>query len=412
MQNDHLLQDLEKISYGISTAKNLQANRITTYNQIFDLLKNENSEVSLRKEACNAVFTLYKTVDKRRAIPPLLVALKSQDDDLRADAAKTLGQLNSRRAVDSLIELARDKTQPELVRTMAIQGLEGIGDKRAILPLTQIMFDQSEDLRIRIQAVEWTSEFTDGRSLEDYVALLSDPSPDIRFWAAFGLTWLNNWIDITPALEKLDEIVAFDHNLPSLWGWHVDREALRALETIHYRQVTRQNFDEKLAFRSLHITYLISPAPEYITLDWRYRKWNENGFYTTDTLPEINLRIDPKLLAKKLTEKWPEIKLNVREPRTHAYLLDWHLQIDGSDMIGGLHRDQYGVVITGGKEIIIPFSAWYRELFPTSQPLYIYQWAEPHVELKPNATTTELEKTLYRSPPSADKVKTEPLIFG
>jgi hypothetical protein len=411
MQEDQLLKDLENTSYGKATAKNLQANGITSYSQIFDLLKNENSDLTLRKEACSAVFALYKTVDKRRAVPPLLIALKSHDEVLRSDAANALGQVNSRRAVEPLIELACDKTQPEMVRVMAIQGLDGIGDKRAVLPLTQIMFDQSDDLRIRTQAVEWTSEFTDGRSFENYVVLLSDPSPDIRFWAAFGLTWLTNWTDITPALEKLDEIVAFDHILPTLWGWHVDREALRALEIIHYRQVTRQSFDEKLAFRSLHATYLISPAPEYITLDWRYRKWNENGFYTTDTLPEIKLMIDPELLAKKLTEKWPEIKLNVREPHTQAYLLDWHLQIDGSDMIGGLHRDQYGVVITGGKETIIPFSAWYRELFPTSQPLYLYQWAEPHVELKANATATELKKTLYGSPPSADKVKTEPLIF-
>jgi hypothetical protein len=159
--------------------------------------------------------------------------------------------------------------------------------------------------------------------------------------------------------------------------------------------------------------YLISPAPEYMTLDWRYRKTEDGGQYTTEALPEIKLKIQPERLAQKLSEEWSEIRLNVREPHPQAYVLDWHLQIGGENLIGGLHRDQYGVVLMGDRDVIERFAVWYRSLFPETQRLYFYEWADVHVELKPGMSATEIDNALYsRHRISITDVKSENLSFG
>jgi hypothetical protein len=381
--DDQLIQDLET-TYG-EIIELLYQHDITTYSQLFAVLRDENADASLRLQICWALPHLSAVAGKRRVVPSLIDVLKSTNEHLQRDAAQALGSLGSRRAVFPLIELAQDKNQPEMARIFAITALQSIDDKRAIAPLTAIMFDQSDNLRVRAEAVEWTSHFADASSLPDYIALLSDSAADIRFWASFGLTQF--FTDISQALSELDRLVAFDHILPKHWGWHVDREAINPLEKA-YIQVWKGYSDD-----AKYYTWLISPVPEYGTFFRQYRKWADEDwtYYTAAQPPPVTLDVDPAWLADRLREQWPDVQLNVRQPRPQAYLLDWRMSIEGVIFSGALHRDRYAVVATSDAEAVYAFTAWYRSIIAPEQPLFLYEWADIALELRPGMTASEIE---------------------
>ncbi|MEO8613330.1 MAG: HEAT repeat domain-containing protein [Chloroflexota bacterium] len=386
----------------------MNSHQTYTYKDLARFLVDENADLDLRREICLAFCDACPMLDKRRAVTPLLAALNSTDKPIQSTAARTLGRMCSLRAVSPLIHILADRDQTMELRMDAIDALWSISDDRAIPIFDQIIHDSDENVIVRSHALEWY--FGKPDPIQVYIQLLSAPEPDIRFWAAYRLT--QAFDDISPALSELDRVTATDHNLPIGFGWQINREAMQALETIYFRLITQAAPDENGEYHSRGSMYLISPAPEYSTVQWRYRKWNENWVYMNEPLPEIKLRIEPDWLADKLREKWPEIGLNIREPRPQAYVLDWHLQIDEKNMIGGLHRDQYGIVLTGDVELIYAFAEWYRGLFTDSQRLYLYQWADPHVELKPGVSAAEIEKAANRTSMSAVDVKAEDLSFG
>jgi hypothetical protein len=409
MDDDHLLQDLIVAEKPQGEKYNwLVEKKITTYSQLFDFIRNERNDHKLRWEACYAVHRLWNTIDRRRAVPCLLTALNTKDEQVRCAAANTLGMLKSKRAVVPLMTILNDKSESVTVRHWVIDGLSLIGDNRALPLFWQIIDDPTEHPEIRSRAIEMM--FESPEPIERLIALFADPLPDIRFWAAYALSFSPP----PEALAELDRIVAYDHTLPICWGWHVDREAMLPLETIFYRKLLgyyENNEAEEYPWYGSGNFYLISPAPEYWTLSQRYRKSKDDWTYTTDALPEIKLRIEPDWLAEKLQKKWPRIRLNVREPRPQAYLLDWHLQSGEQHLIGALHRDQYGVVLTGD-DLVYTFAEWYRGLFPDTQRLYLYQWADPHTELRPGMTAEAIEEANNRTATSAVELQAEDLTFG
>ena len=76
----------------------------------------------------------------RRAVGPLLEALKSTRKWLRAGAAWGLGKLRDPRAVEPLILLLKDPKKQ--VRKNAAWALGNIGDKRAVPGLTECLGDE------------------------------------------------------------------------------------------------------------------------------------------------------------------------------------------------------------------------------------------------------------------------------
>ena len=212
----------------------------------------------------------------------------------------------------------------------------------------------------------------DERTRSNYIRWLADEAADIRFWAAFSLNvdYLDG-ADRLTILALLDRLVAFDTAIPIHFGWHVGREALNALEKLYYQPFQRS--PRKIIdangkdYYEMYEMWLISPTIEYFQFSL-YRKVLEPR-----EIPPFTLKIDPDWLAAKLRERWPDILLNVREPRPQAYLLDWQMTIDDRVLIGGLHRDGYGIVITG--YAINLFAAWYRGIIDPAEPLYLYEWA-------------------------------------
>lgn len=413
MQDERVIKDLKATYSGWDGIETLQANGITRYSQLFDLIRDEKADEQLRSKGCGAVDFLYKTVDKRRALPSLLVALHSSNDDVKRTAIMALGRLGTRKGTDTLFELASDVTYPPEWRALIINSLWGANlPAKALSHLREIMLNPDEDGMVRAQAIESSHYQPIENPLEAYQILLKDQLPDARFWAAYCLSQFVE--DITATLEDLDRVAAYDHTLPQTWGWHVDREALLPLETIYQNLLFGPEISDDGEHHRRHTSmYLISPAPEYWTLDWRYRRRGADGTYITDPLPEIKLRVDPARLAEQMQTQWPEMAFNVRQPKPQTYVLDWHWQKVEDHMIGGLHRDGYGVVLSGNQKMVIAFAAWYRGLFPKEQHLYLYIWAEEHIELKVGMDEQAIEKVLYSSHKRRYKdIMKEKLVFG
>jgi hypothetical protein len=409
MHDNQLLQDIDAAYKHPSENYDwLSENEITTYSQLFAFIKDENADPETRNKACWALSRLGKSIDKRKAVPSLLAALQSNHDEVREGAIWALGCLQSKRAVLPLLTILADRIQTEAVRVRAVDALSSIEDPRAVPVFKQLIYDPTEDIIIRGDAIEWLREKPE--PIQEFIQLLSHPEADIRFWAAYRLS--SSYLDVSPALEQLDQLVADDHRLPFGFGWQVSREAMLPLETVYYRKIVPSPEDDEYHWYGHGPMHLISPAPEYSTLLWLFRHWTENATYTTDPLPDIKLNIDPDWLAEALKTKWPEIRLNVRQPRPQAYLLDWHLQIGAEHLIGALHRDQYAVTLTGKNDLMVAFATWYRTLFPDEQHLYLYQWADVHVELKPGMSAKDIEKASDRPSVSAKDIIAEDLMFG
>ena len=71
----------------------------------------------------------------------------------------------------------------------------------------------------------------------------------------------------------------------------------------------------------------------------------------------------------------------MRDPKPQAMILDWLAEIDGDLLMGGLHRDGYGVFITSHRGNIETFAKWYRSIIADEHKLYLYEWADEGKEI-------------------------------
>ncbi len=388
MQNEQLLQDLERFSHANETIEALRAAGVTTYSQLLALVRDEHGDEKLRESGCWILRTLSSKVDKRRAVPALLTALQSTSDRIRVAAAHGLDGTKSKRAIEPLLKISLDQNETVDLRNGAIYAVATLKDARVTEAMRQIALDTHEHPLLRGTAVEWTHTFEPEHYMDDYLALLADEAADVRFWAAYRIG--TSWGDMRPALEAIDRVAAFDHTVPAHWHWHVDREALFALENIYWRLLTGQQPEANGEYFYFH-PYLISPTAEYMTFNWLYGREGDKLNSPAQEPAPVMLRIEPTWLAAQLERDWPGIRFNVRQPRPQTYLLDWMVTIEGNMLIGGLHRDQYGVVLTSEKdEAIFQFAAWYRGIVAADEKLYLYEWADVDVPLKMGMTAAEV----------------------
>ncbi|MBE2267896.1 MAG: hypothetical protein IAE80_06660 [Anaerolinea sp.] len=300
---------------------------------------------------------------------------------------------------EALLHILIDQSAAQGDRHWAATYLEQVTDQRVVDAFTRIAFDRDEDLEVRTRVVE---VFPDVPSLLPVcLRMLEDDSPDMRFWAAYRLTW--TWdTDLSPALDALDRIAAFNHRLPTHWGWHVDREALLPLEMIYSQPYQMCGIGEP-AFSCRPGVWLISPQAEYGTFLYRYRRGREGGVYETQSYHPPEYTIDPSWLKQAISRRWRTAEFDVRQPKPRTYALDWHLTIYGKHLIGGLHRDGYGIVLTARKSFLIyRFAAWYRNAVKAPPPLYLYDWAGLGVELKAGWSAQEIRDAIRLLHQTAD----------
>lgn len=125
--------------------------------------------------------------------------LQSPEPEVRADAAKRLGELRDKEAVPQLIALVRD-TVP-VVRFEAVLALGRIGAREAVKPIFEVAKgDKRDDV-----AMAATKALADiGSSATDpLIKLLTSPRPVVRMTAARGLGRLHAFKAVEPLIHLL-----------------------------------------------------------------------------------------------------------------------------------------------------------------------------------------------------------------
>jgi HEAT repeat protein len=92
---------------------------------------------ALPTEAGSTAASALGRLGDRRAVEPLIAALKSADREVRLSAASSLGEIGDTRAVEPLIAALLDET--ETVRRVAVMELGALGDRRAEGPLLALL---------------------------------------------------------------------------------------------------------------------------------------------------------------------------------------------------------------------------------------------------------------------------------
>lgn len=109
-----------------------------------------------------------------QAVPALQKALESKNDSVRGTAVEALGILGSSEAIDELVKATQDeKTQ---VRLAAVAAIMRIGDKRGVEALMRRLKDENEF--VREYAVEGLNAIGDNRAGEALVEVLERDSSE------------------------------------------------------------------------------------------------------------------------------------------------------------------------------------------------------------------------------------------
>nr|MDQ3805458.1 HEAT repeat domain-containing protein [Acidobacteriota bacterium] len=140
----------------------------------------------------------------RRAVPPMITALKSQDADLRHAAIAALGQIGDDRALPHLLEAAKEG-EDDLASWFAIDALANFKDAR-VVPVLQGLLKDANTL-LRQPVVEALKKLG---HLQAAVAFLieavRDTDWETRMHAAEALRYVNDERVVPPLIEALRDI--------------------------------------------------------------------------------------------------------------------------------------------------------------------------------------------------------------
>ncbi|MBV9791807.1 MAG: HEAT repeat domain-containing protein [Chloroflexi bacterium] len=197
---------------------------IGSFEELLAVVRDEAAAPEIRSAGC----WLLGQFRQKRAVYAVLRAFDSQHDDLRRQAAHTLGVLGSKVAVKPLLKALEYASTVER-RADAAYALGHIGDERAAQPLLNRLNDAAEDDRVRSQAAESLAylavETADVRAA--LIAALADASAEVRFWSAFTLGELGDPSDHA-TIRALEHLAASDTTVVTGW-WSVGQEAQAAL---------------------------------------------------------------------------------------------------------------------------------------------------------------------------------------
>jgi putative membrane-bound dehydrogenase-like protein len=133
----------------------------------------------------------------------LVPLLKDNDPEIRAQAAKLLGDVRDRDAMDALLRLLTD--QAPRARFFAAQALGRIGDPAAVQPIVTMLADNNDrDVYLRSAGIVALANIGDGSAV---AALASHPSRAVRLAAVVVLRRLHD-ARVAGFLDDADAAVA------------------------------------------------------------------------------------------------------------------------------------------------------------------------------------------------------------
>lgn len=119
-------------------------------------------------------------------VETLLAGLdEATDDELRGQIVLALGDIGSTQAVDALLEIAGNDSEPRLLRGYAADSLGRIGDERAVDVLKEMV--RAEDAIVRAYAVSSLSRYDDPSVEPTLMAALRDSVWRVRQFALQGV---------------------------------------------------------------------------------------------------------------------------------------------------------------------------------------------------------------------------------
>lgn len=223
---DHLSPDFR--TQGQQDIDSLLKAGVRTYGDLLFVLLDKDKKVKIRTTAAWALARL----NDKQAFPALLAALEDVNPELRAAAARSLGELSGKTdkiAVDSLItKLLDDDVR---VRIAAAYGLGLLGAKSAVVPLVKILVDKSSDPKLRGVAAEALADLRDNDAVAPLISVLTDASEEVRYWASFALGELGA-VEALPELKRL--AATDDATLPG--SGTLKEEAAAAIQAIREKK--------------------------------------------------------------------------------------------------------------------------------------------------------------------------------
>jgi len=200
----------------------LRGNNAYSFDSMCTIVQEQQSDVDIRLITC----WLLGQLGNKRAVKSLIIALNSPNTKIVLEAAKSLGIIKSKKAVQPLISILLKAENPDQ-RGAAAYALGILRDKRAYEPLIQTLTNFKEAPKVRGYSAEALAYLQDNRASSALIAMLTDMSTEVRFWSAFALGELKEWQAI-PALARL---VADDQTVLPNWGV-VSEEAAKAIDKI------------------------------------------------------------------------------------------------------------------------------------------------------------------------------------
>lgn len=193
---------------------------------VFDALlkaaQTHGGDADLRAVVC----WILGQLGKKRAAPALIAALDSSATNVVQEAAKSLGLIRSKKALQPLIAVLQRSENPDQ-QEAAAYGLGILGDKRAVEALIQSLENPKESPQVRGFCAEALANLGDPAASPRLLAALDDPEVEVRFWSSYALGELKE----QRAIPKLEHLAKTDQaELPG-WGT-VSAEAAESLVLI------------------------------------------------------------------------------------------------------------------------------------------------------------------------------------
>ena len=136
---------------------------------------------------------LQEKLKDKRAVEPLIESLKDDKVVTRANAATTLGVLGDDKATQPLIDVVMNKTEREKIRSAAIGSLGILGDPAALGTLVRVLVDEREKDSIRKSAASALRAMENPGASEALIALLKGHVVDGIFMPSEGNGVISKW---------------------------------------------------------------------------------------------------------------------------------------------------------------------------------------------------------------------------